>query len=142
VLNDGWYNTGDIATLDEDGFLVIADRLSRFSKIAGEMVPHIKIEEKLHEVAGLAEQTFAVTSIPDEKKGERLIVLHTLPEQELGEVLEKFAGSDLPSLWKPKPGQFFHVETLPYLGTGKMDLQGLKRIAVELSRRSDAIAPV
>lgn len=133
VLRDGWYNTGDIATLDEDGFLVIADRLSRFSKIAGEMVPHIKVEEKLHEVAGRHDQTFAVTSVPDEKKGERLIVLHTLPEAELTPALEKFAAADLPALWKPRPNQFFRVEALPYLGTGKMDLQGLKRLAAELA---------
>ena len=67
----GWYTTGDIATLDEDGFLAITDRLSRFSKIGGEMVPHIKVEEKLHELAGRTEQTFAVCGVPDERKGER-----------------------------------------------------------------------
>lgn len=137
VLHDGWYNTGDIATLDEDGFLVIADRLSRFSKIGGEMVPHIKIEDKLHEIAARAEQTFAVTAIPDEKKGERLIVLHTLSEAELESVLDKFAACEMPALWKPKPTQFFHVDALPYLGTGKMDLQALKRLASELASRSD-----
>jgi acyl-[acyl-carrier-protein]-phospholipid O-acyltransferase/long-chain-fatty-acid--[acyl-carrier-protein] ligase len=138
VLNDGWYNTGDIATLDEDGFLVIADRLSRFSKIAGEMVPHVKVEEKLHEVAGRAEQTFAVTSVPDEKKGERIVVLHTLAEPELLDVLAKFADTDLPPLWKPKPSQFFHVDALPYLGTGKIDLQALKKLGAELTARSAA----
>ncbi len=129
VLRDGWYNTGDIAAMDEDGFIRITDRLTRFSKIGGEMVPHIKVEDKLHEIVGATEQVFAVTSVPDERKGERLIVLHTLPEEKLQECLAQLGKSDLPPLWKPRPDQFVHVESLPYLGTGKIDLRRLKEIA-------------
>ena len=129
VLRDGWYNTGDIAMVDADGFLRITDRLSRFSKIGGEMVPHIKVEEKLHELLDADGQVLAVTAIPDEKKGERLVVIHTLKENLLKECLEKLSKSDLPALWKPRPDQFLYVEKLPYLGTGKLDLRKLRDMA-------------
>jgi acyl-CoA synthetase (AMP-forming)/AMP-acid ligase II len=114
------------------GFITITDRLSRFSKIAGEMVPHIKIEDKLHELAGITEQVFAVTAVPDERKGERLAVLHTLAENKLAPLLERLAQCDLPALWKPRAAQFLHVEALPYLGTGTLDLRALKAKAMEL----------
>ena len=129
VLRDGWYCTGDVAALDEDGFLQITDRLNRFSKIGGEMVPHIKIEEKLHEIAAATEQTFVVAGLPDEKKGERLVVLHKLPDERLAPCLEKLAPSDLPNLWKPRADQFFRVENFPLLGTGKLDLRKVKELA-------------
>jgi len=140
VLQQGWYNTGDVAILDEDGFLTISDRLSRFSKIGGEMIPHIKVEEKLHELAGASEQSFVVTSVPDEKRGERLVVLHTLPEDKLKPVLEGLADSELPALWKPRPNQFVRVDALPYLGTGKLDLRRARQIAGEFVRQQEGVA--
>jgi acyl-[acyl-carrier-protein]-phospholipid O-acyltransferase/long-chain-fatty-acid--[acyl-carrier-protein] ligase len=143
VLHEGWYTTGDIAAIDEDGFLQITDRLSRFSKIGGEMVPHIKVEERLHELAGVTEQTFVVAGVPDEKKGERLIVLHKLPDARLQEVLEKLSQTDLPNLWKPRADQFFHVDSFPLLGTGKLDLRKVKDLAAQFaSAVTAAAAPV
>jgi acyl-[acyl-carrier-protein]-phospholipid O-acyltransferase/long-chain-fatty-acid--[acyl-carrier-protein] ligase len=132
VLKDGWYNTGDIATIDEEGFIVITDRLARFSKIAGEMVPHTKVEETLHKLLDMQEQTFAVTSVPDEQKGERLIVLHTLMDGELEVLVDKLKDSDLPNLWRPKPTSFYRIAEIPVLGTGKMDLKKVKTLAKEM----------
>lgn len=133
VLRNGWYCTGDVAFLDEEGFLQITGRLSRFSKIGGEMVPHLKIEEKLQELAGAAEVAFVVIGVPDEKKGERLVVLHRLNDADLQACLEQFAACDLPNLWKPKADAFYRVENFPVLGTGKLDLRGAKEMAVKLA---------
>ncbi len=131
VMRDGWYITGDIAALDDDGFLTITDRLSRFSKIGGEMVPHGKVEEALQQASGAEVQVFAVTGLPDEKKGERLAVLHTLDDTAIPDILSKLSAMGLPNLFIPSRHHFVKVDALPVLGTGKLDLRGVKRIAME-----------
>jgi acyl-[acyl-carrier-protein]-phospholipid O-acyltransferase/long-chain-fatty-acid--[acyl-carrier-protein] ligase len=138
VLHDGWYTTGDVGMIEEDGFITITDRLSRFSKIGGEMVPHIRIEEKLQELAESIEQVFAVAAVADDKKGERIIVIHILPEVKLTTVLERLSLCDLPALWKPKANQFVHVNSIPTLGTGKMDLRAIRALATSEARELEA----
>ncbi|MBI4801311.1 MAG: MFS transporter [Elusimicrobia bacterium] len=128
VMRDGYYVTGDIAAIDDDGFVTITDRLSRFSKIAGEMVPHIKIEEKLHQLAGVIDRTFAVTSVPDAKRGEKIVVLHTYAEN-MDELYGRLGNCGLPNLWVPEKKDFRRIEGLPMLGTGKLDMAGLKKLA-------------
>jgi acyl-[acyl-carrier-protein]-phospholipid O-acyltransferase/long-chain-fatty-acid--[acyl-carrier-protein] ligase len=133
AIRDGWYVTGDIAKLDEDGFVVITDRLSRFSKIGGEMVPHGKIEDALHSAIEATTQVFAVTAIRDERKGERIMVIHckvAVPPQSLVDSLQK---QGLPNLFIPKCSDFIEVQELPLLGTGKIDLRGVKKMAEQAS---------
>ena len=132
VLEDGWYATGDIAAEDEDGLLTITDRLSRFSRIGGEMVPHGEIEESLYELAQAAEAQVVVTGVPD-GRGERLAVLHTLSKKQVEATIERLAQAGLPSSWTPRADQFFYVAELPYLASGKPDLRRIRDLAIQLS---------
>lgn len=127
VLRDGWYITGDIAMLDAEGFLRITDRLSRFSKVGGEMVPHLRIEEALDDMP------CAVTGVPDEHRGERLVLLYARPDLSPSEVWQRLAGTPLPRLWIPKRENIYCVDALPQLGTGKLDLRGVKLAAERLA---------
>ncbi len=137
VVKDGWYHTGDIGTIDETGFITLTGRLNRFSKIGGEMVPHVKIEEHLREIIKSdfpedenLEAALAVTSVPDAKKGEKLVVLHKHLPQSVDEILKKLDEENLPNLWRPARDCFVEVESVPILGTGKLDLRGIKETAL------------
>jgi acyl-[acyl-carrier-protein]-phospholipid O-acyltransferase/long-chain-fatty-acid--[acyl-carrier-protein] ligase len=129
VLKDGWYNTGDVGRIDEDGFIFLTDRLSRFSKIAGEMVPHLGIEEKILEALGTVNQVIAISAVPDERKGEAIVLLYTVeagtPES-LKAVVDQ---ADIPNLWKPRAANCFQIDAVPTLGTGKLDLKQIKTLA-------------
>lgn len=136
VLRAGWYNTGDIAKLDDDGFAFILDRLSRFSKIGGEMIPHLVVEEKLTQSIDGVGNLVCVTAAPDEKKGEQLVVLYTDDAGPLEQLQGSIKSSDLPNLWRPRDKNFFRVEGLPVLGSGKLDLKKIKAMASDFVERS------
>jgi acyl-[acyl-carrier-protein]-phospholipid O-acyltransferase/long-chain-fatty-acid--[acyl-carrier-protein] ligase len=130
VFRDGWYVTGDIAAVDEAGFIRITDRLARFSKIAGEMVPHMKVEEQIQAIVG-SDHTCAVTSVSDPAKGERLVAFYTNAALTPHELWERLCHSDLPRLWLPKREDLQPVESIPVLGTGKVDLRALRQLAID-----------
>lgn len=136
VIRDGWYVTGDVAVVDEDGFVRITGRESRFSKIGGEMVPHVQLEETLAEIIGGDEEEglkAAVTAVPDEKRGERLIVLHTALKQSPAELRDELLRRQMPTLFVPSVDDFHEVDELPVLGTGKLDLKGIKQLALKIN---------
>ena len=126
---DGWYRTGDLGRMDDDGFLHLAGRLSRFSKIGGEMVPHGTVEDALRKVMKLtdsAEIKVAVSSTADPAKGEQLIVLH-VDDVDVEAIRTALAAEGLANLWIPKV--FKKVSAIPILGTGKLDLSKLRELA-------------
>lgn len=134
VIRDGWYVTGDIAKIDKQGFIEITGRLSRFSKIGGEMVPHLNIEEAIQQFVqggNQEELLIVVTAVSDEKKGERLIVVHKAMNKSPHEICEQLKKAGLPNLWIPDSHSFLQVDEIPVLGTGKLDLKGLADLAKE-----------
>ncbi len=123
-----------MAMVDADGFIHITGRLSRFSKIGGEMVPHIRIEELLQSFLTEPDderQVVAVTAVPDARKGERLIVLYLPTDKTADEMVKSLAAEGLPNLWIPSADSFFEVPQIPLLGTGKLDLQAVRELAEE-----------
>ena len=140
VLKHGWYITGDVGKIDEDGFIWVTGRESRISKIGGEMVPHIMIEEEITKILlgggpESGEPVVAVTALPHPTRSEQIIVLYKdsppSPALSPAELIERMAALGLPRIWIPHINGFIQVDSIPLLGTGKLDLASVKRMAQE-----------
>ena len=128
VLQDGWYNTGDIARMSDRGFVTLTGRLSRFSKIAGEMVPHGAVEDALQAAAEADEPCVAVVGKTDAAKGEQLAVCYTNKAGDPEMLISKLRKFNLPNLWIPRAANFIRIPELPILGTGKLDLCAIQKV--------------
>jgi acyl-[acyl-carrier-protein]-phospholipid O-acyltransferase/long-chain-fatty-acid--[acyl-carrier-protein] ligase len=122
-----------VGRIDDDGFLYIEGRISRFSKIGGEMVPHETIEAAVNKVLGLdgeGERRIAVLGVPDAQKGESIVLLSAMPETELDqqciELRYRLLDEGIPSLWCPK--RIIPVPQIPVLASGKLDLKACEAL--------------
>lgn len=134
VFEDGWFKTGDVGRVDNEGFLHIEGRISRFSKIAGEMVPHETLEAAIITALSLDDETerkVAVVGVPDEKKGEAIKLLSSVTEeatahQAVIDLRYKLLDAGIPSLWCPK--EIIAVPDIPILASGKLDIKGCENL--------------
>ena len=135
VLDEnGWFRTGDVGRVDLDGFLYIEGRLSRFSKIAGEMVPHETVEETIVRTLGFEGEStrrIAIVGVPDIEKGEALIMLTSVPDGpdhlEIVQLRYRLIDKGVPPLWIPK--KMIRVTEIPVLASGKLDVKACEKIA-------------
>ena len=137
IFRDGWFKTGDLGKVDLNGILTLGGRRSRFSKVAGEMVPHEVVENAIEDFVphpeGFTGRAVAVVGVPDPQKGEALVLLscvhHSHLVQALDEIRTHMVEQGLPRLWCPR--EIIPVEVIPALPTGKMDLRGCQILANE-----------
>ncbi len=138
IFKDGWFKTGDLGSVDLNNFLTLGGRRSRFSKVAGEMVPHEVVENAILEFVPTPEgfeggRTVTIVGVPDTQKGEALVLLSCVHNANLTQALDEIrtylADQGLPRLWAPR--EIIPVEAIPMLPTGKMDLKGCQQLAYE-----------
>lgn len=138
IFRDGWFKTGDLGRVDLNGFLQLGGRRSRFSKVAGEMVPHEVVEQAIEEFVERPEgfsagRAVAIVGVPDAQKGEALVLLSCVHQAQLTQALDAIRAHlvdiGLPRLWSPR--EIIPVEAIPVLPTGKMDIRGCQTLANE-----------
>jgi acyl-[acyl-carrier-protein]-phospholipid O-acyltransferase/long-chain-fatty-acid--[acyl-carrier-protein] ligase len=122
---EGWYDTGDIVTVDADGFAAIVGRVKRFAKLGGEMVS-LAAAERIAETA-VPETRHAVVALPDPRRGERLILVTEARDFDRARLLEAARRLGLPEITVPR--EVIEIEHLPLLGTGKTDYAAVVRLA-------------
>lgn len=119
---DGWYDTGDVVSIDNDGFITIRGRAKRFAKIGGEMISLTAVEEAISRLwPGFLH---AVLNLPDERKGEQLLLMTTYPEADRRHIVEHFKQEGIGELSIPKRVKI--IKSMPLLGSGKIDYVTLK----------------
>ncbi|MBE6406922.1 MAG: hypothetical protein E7040_13035 [Lentisphaerae bacterium] len=134
VIQNNYYDTGDIAHMDEDGYVYITGRANRFSKIGGEMVPHEGVEDAITQYLHSETREIAVAGRSDRMKGERLVIFHILENIDTAAIIAGLRDVGLPNIWIPKPEDFIKVDQLPLLGSGKLDLVKLRAMVKELDQ--------
>jgi acyl-[acyl-carrier-protein]-phospholipid O-acyltransferase/long-chain-fatty-acid--[acyl-carrier-protein] ligase len=134
VIQNNYYDTGDIGHMDEDGYIYITGRASRFSKIGGEMVPHEGVEDAITKFLHSEVREVAVAGRSDRLKGERLVIFYTKEDMDIPAVIAGLREAGLPNIWIPKADDFVKVDALPLLGSGKLDLLGLKKMVEKLNQ--------
>ncbi len=132
-LIDGyrWYRTGDKGHLDDDGFLTIVDRYSRFAKIGGEMISLTTVEEQILDACNDKDLEIAATCMPDQRKGEKIVLLAT---KGIDKVKLKKILSDAKINPLYHPANVLNVDEIPKLGSGKTDFSATKKIALDNDR--------
>jgi acyl-[acyl-carrier-protein]-phospholipid O-acyltransferase/long-chain-fatty-acid--[acyl-carrier-protein] ligase len=132
AMHGDWYITGDIAQMNPSGHITITGRMSRFSKIAGEMVPHELIEKEINEIIHATECCIGVSGAQDLKKGEKLVVFYSCDDFNPEEIVSELRRRNLPNLWIPRAENFHKVDHVPMLGSGKLDVAGINKLCKKL----------
>ena len=122
---DGAYDTGDIVSIDDNGFVTIEGRAKRFAKIAGEMVSLTAVERAVSQL--WPDHQHAVVALPDPRKGEQLVLVSEKPDATREAIAAHTRAAGLPELFLPR--LVVMVDRLPLLGTGKTDYGAIAKLA-------------